>query len=131
LNDRLKEVRKQRESDRQEYDKRIAERDETLAKWKEAYAEAATVARSKEADRAKLEGDVTALKPALEVCRTRNVELVRINRDIIKRFDQVDLREIIERNDPLLGLRKVEVENEAQEFRNKVLDRQEIVKPKK
>ena len=40
-----------------DFNDRLAERDETLEKWKSAYGEAATVARAKDAERTKFQGD--------------------------------------------------------------------------
>ena len=45
-----------------DFNERIAERDDTLEKWKSAYGEAASVARTKDAERTKFEGEATALK---------------------------------------------------------------------
>src|SRR5262245_29752766 len=45
-----------------DFNDRLTERDEALEKWKTAYGEAATVARAKDAERARFESEAAALK---------------------------------------------------------------------
>ncbi len=62
LKAQLKKADKEHREAVDEFNQRLAERDETLEKWKSAYEEAATVARSKDAERAKFEGEATRLQ---------------------------------------------------------------------
>src|SRR5258708_33779631 len=65
-----------------DFNDRIAERDEALEKWKSAYAEAATVARAKDAERTKFEGEAAALKASNKACEVKNTRLVKAGNDI-------------------------------------------------
>ena len=54
-----------------DFNDRLTERDESLEKWKSAYEEAANVARAKDAERAKFEGEATAFKVSTKAARPR------------------------------------------------------------
>jgi chromosome segregation ATPase len=126
LSAKLKESRDKRKEERELFEKLLIERDETLEKWKSAYEEAANVARAKESERAKLDAEVKTLTPALEASRKRNAELQEIAREILRKYEDFGLREALSRAEPVFGLGKVRAESNAQEYRNKVLDRKEI-----
>ena len=51
----IKKLEKEQREAVEEFNQRLTERDETLEKWKGAYEEAALVARTKDAKRAKFE----------------------------------------------------------------------------
>jgi chromosome segregation ATPase len=110
-----------------EFNARLAERDETLDKWKSAYDEAATVARAKEAERVKLDAEVTVLKASNKSCAAKNTALVKVGNDILTQYDAMNPLEKLTVHEPLLGIRRVEHQNAVQDFRDKILDQQ--VKP--
>src|SRR5262249_55883628 len=60
----------------QDFNSRLDERNQTLEKWKDAYEEAATVARTKDAERAKFEGESKAYKASFKSCTAKNTQLV-------------------------------------------------------
>jgi len=110
-----------------EFNARLAERDDTLEKWKSAYDEAATVARAKEAERVKLDGEVTALTASNKSCAAKNAQLVKTGNDILTQYDAMDPMRKLVVHEPLLGIMRVEHQNAVQDFRDKILDQQ--VKP--
>jgi chromosome segregation ATPase len=110
-----------------DFNDRIAERDEALEKWKSAYAEAATVARAKDAERAKFEGEATALKASNKACEAKNTQLVKVGSDIVTQYEAMNPFEKILDHEPVFGLQRVQHQNAAQDFRDKVLDQK--VKP--
>lgn len=130
LSAKLRESREKRKEERELFERLIIERDETLEKWKSAYEEAATVARTKEAERAKLEAEVAALKPALETARKQNAELQGVAKEILHKYESFGLGEALGRAEPMFGLKRVQAETTAQEYRNKILDRKVIPAPK-
>lgn len=105
-----------------DFNDRLAERDETLEKWKDAYGEAATVARAKDAERAKFEAEATALKASGKACTAKNAQLVKIGQDIVTQYEAMNPLEKILDHDPVFGLKRVEHQNAAQDFRDKILD---------
>jgi chromosome segregation ATPase len=105
-----------------EFNDRLTERDESLEKWKSAYAEAATVARSKDAERTKFEATATALKASNKACEVKNAQLVKVGQDIVKQYEAMSPLEKIWDHEPVFGLKRVDHQNAAQDFRDKILD---------
>lgn len=105
-----------------DFNDRIAARDETLEKWKSAYAEAATVARAKEAERTKFEAEAKDLQSRNKTCEGKNTQLVKISHEIVTQYEAMNPLEKLLDHDPVLGLKRVEHQNAAQDFRDKILD---------
>jgi chromosome segregation ATPase len=110
-----------------EFNDRLTERDETLDRWKGAYGEAAGVARSKDAERTKFEAEAADLKSRYKVCEAKNDQLVKAGQDIVTQYEAMNPMEKIWDHEPLLGLKRVEHQNAAQDYRDKILDQK--VKP--
>ncbi len=106
----------------QDFNARLEDRNQTLEKWKEAYEEAATVARTKDAERAKFESESKNFKASTKSCVGRNIELVKVGRELLNRYDDLTIGDIIVAREPLIGLRRVEIQNLLQDYRDKVLD---------
>lgn len=105
-----------------DFNERIAERDESLEKWKSAYGEAAGVARTKDAERAKFEGEATTWKASTKACEAKNVKLVRIADDAVRQYEKMDPLEKVLHHDPAIGFKRVEHQNAAQDFRDKIIE---------
>lgn len=105
-----------------EFNQRLAERDETLDKWKAAYEEAATVARTKDAERAKFEGEATAYKASTKSCTAKNTELIKAGRELLARYRSLTLGDALVASEPLTGLGRVEAQNYLQDSTDKILD---------
>jgi chromosome segregation ATPase len=105
-----------------DFNERLTERDESLEKWKSAYGEAATVARTKDAERAKFEGEAAALKISGKACVAKNAQLVKVGNDILRQYEEMNPMEKIWHHEPVLGLKRVEHQNAAQDYRDKILD---------
>jgi chromosome segregation ATPase len=118
----LKKTEKEHRDAVEEFNQRLAERDETLEKWKSAYEEAATVARSKDAERAKFEGEATTYKASTKSCVAKNTLLVKAGKELVQRYKDVTIGEIIVAREPALSLRRVEVQNQLQDTQDKFLD---------
>src|SRR6201995_4455161 len=104
------ETRKIEKEEREAIDQfnaRLAERDETLEKWKTAYEEAANVARAKDAERAKFEGEATAYKASTKSCLAKNTQLMGVGRELLRRYEGVSFGDIAVINEPLTGVRRV------------------------
>ncbi|QPF94549.1 hypothetical protein [Bradyrhizobium commune] len=105
-----------------DFNERLAERDDSLEKWKTAYAEAASVARAKDAERAKFESDATTFKASTKACEAKNVQLVKVANDVVTKYEAMDPFEKVLDHDPVFGLKRVEHQNAAQDFRDKILE---------
>jgi chromosome segregation ATPase len=105
-----------------DFNERLTERDESLEKWKSAYGEAATVARTKDAERARFESEAAAFKTSSKACVAKNAQLVKVGNDIVRQYEEMNPMEKIWDHEPVFGLKRVEHQNAAQDFRDKVLD---------
>lgn len=110
-----------------DFNDRIAERDDALEKWKSAYGEAASVARTKDAERSKFEGEATALKASVKACEAKNVNLAKTANEIVTKYEAMNPLEKVLDHDPVFGLKRVEHQNAAQDFRDKIIEQK--VKP--
>ncbi|QQN61963.1 hypothetical protein JIR23_20360 [Bradyrhizobium diazoefficiens] len=105
-----------------DFNERLTERDDSLEKWKVAYGEAAGVARAKDAERAKFEAEATAFKASTKACEAKNVQLVKTANEVVTRYEAMDPFEKVLDHDPVFGLKRVEHQNAAQDFRDKILE---------
>jgi chromosome segregation ATPase len=105
-----------------DFNERLAERDDSLEKWKSAYGEAATVARTKDAERARFEGEAAAFKASAKACEAKNVQLLKVANDVVTQYEAMSPFEKILDHDPVFGLKRVEHQNAAQDFRDKILE---------
>ncbi|WP_076864500.1 hypothetical protein [Bradyrhizobium mercantei] len=122
LKAQLKKADKEHRDAVDEFNQRLAERDETLEKWKSAYEEAATVARSKDAERAKFEGEATAYKASTKSCIAKNTQLVKAGKEMVQRYKDLTIGEIVVSREPMIQQRRVEIQNQLQESQDKFLD---------
>lgn len=111
----------------EDFNQRLADRDEMLERWKNAYAEAAGVARAKDAERAKFEREAAAFKASTNSCEARNAELAKAGSEILERYEAMNPLEAIAVHDPVFGLKRVEHQNTVQDYRDRILDQK--VKP--
>jgi chromosome segregation ATPase len=122
----VREVEKQHREAVDEFNKRLAERDETLDKWKSAYEEAATVARDKDAARAKFEAEAAAYKASTKGCVDKNGQLIKAGHELLQRYQSVTIGDTIVAHEPMFGLRRVEIQNTIQDTRDKILDQKAV-----
>lgn len=122
LKAQLKKADKEHRDAVDEFNQRLAERDETLEKWKSAYEEAATVARTKDAERAKFEGEATAYKASTKSCIAKNTLLVKAGKEMVQRYKDLTIGEIVVSREPMIQQRRVEIQNQLQESQDKFLD---------
>jgi chromosome segregation ATPase len=118
----VKKIEKEHRDAVAEFNQRLAERDETLEKWKTAYEEAATVARDKDAERAKFESEANTYKASTKSCATKNGALVKAGHDLVQRYRAVTIGDTIVAHEPVLQFRRVEVQNQLQNDEDKFLD---------
>ncbi len=123
----VRDVKKQHREAVEEFNKRLAERDETLEKWKAAYEEAATVARTKDAERAKFEGQANAYKASVKSCVAKNEKMFKAGNELLHDHKAITIGDTIVAQEPVLGLRRVEIQNGIQTTRDKFLDQRETM----
>ena len=122
----VREAIKQQRDAVDEFNQRLAERDQTLDKWKSAYEEAANVARTKDAERAKFEAESNTYKASTKSCQDKNVQLVKVGRELLHRYEAVTLGDILASHEPLVGAHRVKIQNLLQDYNDKILDQKAI-----
>lgn len=95
---------------------------ESAQKWKSAYDEAAAALKAKESERASLAGQVATSGEQLERCQTQNQELFKLSSEILERYRNVGVSDVIATREPFLGLKRVELENLMQDDEDRLLD---------
>ena len=122
----VRQVEKQHREAVDEFNKRLSERDETLEKWKSAYEEAANVARDKDAARARFEGEANAYKASTKGCVAKNDQMLKAGRELLKQYKSVTIGDTIVAHEPMLGLRRVEIQNRIQDSGDQILDQKAV-----
>ena len=105
-----------------DFNARLDERNAALDKWKDAYGEAATVARAKDAERAKFEAESKDFQARNQNCTERNTRLVKVGQELLGRYRDVHFSDKLLAREPATGIKRVEVQNTLQEFGDRILD---------
>lgn len=100
----------------------IARADETLTKWKGAYEEAASAAQAKEAERAQLAAQLGGLSQRAQSCETKNAALFDAANEILDKLKNISVADAMAAHEPFVGLKKVALQNLAQDAEDKILD---------
>jgi chromosome segregation ATPase len=95
---------------------------EAMEKWKAAYGEAAAVARNREAEREQLAGQLRAAAESEALCREKNEALFTVGNEILDRWQSTGWADMLAAKEPFLGLKRVELENLAQDEADRLLD---------
>ena len=86
-----------------------------------------TLART-ESDKRQLEGVKVRQEKEIASCEGKNLKLYQTGRELMTRFEQKSCGEVIAQKEPFTGLKRVEIENLLEEYRDK-LDEQKLIKP--
>lgn len=105
-----------------ERERRIADLDAALAKWKVGYEEAAKVARTKESERAALAAEVASLKLTVADRERKNIALFNTSMEILERFENYALGKALGAREPFIGTMRTKVENLVQGYKDRILD---------
>ena len=110
-----------------DFNARLEERNAALEKWKDAYGEAATVARAKDAERAKFEAESKDFQARNQNCTERNQRLVKVGRELLGRYRDVHFSDRLLAREPATGIKRVDVQNVLQDYGDRILD-EELLK---
>ncbi len=87
-----------------------------LAEWKAGFQKAADVARSKEAERAKLAQEGIELHRLVADRESKNLALFRIGNEILKRYETFGLGTALGAREPFVGTTRVKLQNLVQDY---------------
>ena len=93
-----------------------------IAKYKDAYAQAANSAQQAQAGHDKLQTDLTASQNLLGVCETKNTQLIKVGNEILDAYQHFDFGDALGANEPFIGIKRVELENLAQDYGDRLYD---------
>lgn len=99
----------------------------SLAKWKTAYEQIQIAAQKSEAERAKLASESIILKRKVEDRERKNLELFKTANEILTRYEKFGLGEALTAKEPFTGITRVKLENQVQDYQDKIADQR--VKP--
>lgn len=108
-------------------DATIVELNESLEKWKVSQKKAADLAAAKEAQRAKLAGDVIALQQHVADQLLRNTAMFKLGSEILTRYEKFGLGESLAAREPFTGIARVKLRTLVQDYQDKLVD--ERIKP--
>jgi chromosome segregation ATPase len=93
----------------------------SLAKCEAAAQATSSSVRAEEAERARVENEVASLKERLAQTEARNARMYQVGKDILDWLDKLGFGAALAAREPFLGLKRVELENTAQDFEDKLL----------
>lgn len=105
-----------------EREKRIAEYQAALEKWKAGYEKAAATAQAKESERAKLAAETIVLKRVVADRESRNLALFSTANEILDRYQNYALGKALTAREPFIGTTRVKIENLVQGYQDKILE---------
>jgi chromosome segregation ATPase len=99
---------------------RVVAVQQDLAKTRDALALANTTAQQSESERDKLQANVTNSRTLLTACEGKNVELLQVGHEILDAYGKFDFAEALAASEPFTKLHRVELENQAQDFGDRI-----------
>jgi septal ring factor EnvC (AmiA/AmiB activator) len=105
----------------------LARLNEAIEKWKKGYAEVLAVAKGKEAERAKLAGELILLQRRVDDREIKNIALFKVGNEILNRYENFGLGDALAAKEPFVGSTRVKMEKLVQDYKDKLLDQK--IKP--
>lgn len=102
-------------------DSQVARLTEALEKWKAGYNQVVNIARTKEAERARLETEGILLQRKVEDREAKNLELFQVSNEILTRYEKFSLGDALAAKEPFIGTTRVKLENLVQGYQDKIL----------
>lgn len=138
LNRELKGERQQREALAKEIEQvkrdlagareRLEQTSGRLTETQQSLVQTQRTLAATEADKRNLEGIKTRNEREIALCEDKNLKLYQTGRELMVRFEKKSCGEVMAQGEPFTGLKRVEVENLLEEYRDK-LDEQKLIKP--
>jgi hypothetical protein len=107
--------------------RRLAAAEQDAATAKAAQVEAVAAAQKKEAENAQTIAGLTADKDRFAACRSKNEALLKIGYELLDRYENAGIGEMLGRKEPFTGIKRVALQNIEQETRDQL--RGNTVKP--
>jgi hypothetical protein len=93
-----------------------------LAKVKADLGQAADAAQKDKVERERMQADVLATASMLGACQAKNAKLLAIANQILREYENFDMLDAVGANEPFTKLKRVELENLAQDYQDRIDD---------
>ncbi|HEY5237622.1 MAG TPA: hypothetical protein VIJ62_04515 [Rhizomicrobium sp.] len=93
-----------------------------MAKVRDAYMQAADSAKQSQAERDKAQTALTGSQALLTECERKNGVLLHVGNEILDSYSRFDFGDALGANEPFIGTKRVELENLAQDFGDRLYD---------
>ncbi|MGH8446732.1 MAG: hypothetical protein ACREVL_15785, partial [Solimonas sp.] len=100
----------------------LDEREQAVQQWKQAYEQAAQLARTRDADAKQLDQQQQALSARAETCERDNGELVGIGEELLGRYRDKGVWAALRDSEPVTGIPRVRLEALAQQYHARIVD---------
>ena len=91
-----------------------------ITKYKDAYAHVVESSQQIHAERDRLAQEANSKLQLLAACETKNIQLIKISREVLAAYAKVGVKDALERGEPFIGLKRVKMERLAQEYGDQV-----------
>lgn len=94
----------------------VAASNEQTGKFKKAYDELLVMARAKEAERSKLQAQLTERDTQVQQCSVKNQQMYGVAKQILAAYENIDVAEVMKIRQPFAGSARVKFDELAQGF---------------
>lgn len=94
----------------------VAASNEQTGKFKKAYDELLVMARAKEAERSKLQAQLTERDTQVQQCSVKNQQMYGVAKQILSAYENIDVAEVMKIRQPFAGSARVKFDELAQDF---------------
>jgi chromosome segregation ATPase len=91
-----------------------------VSKYKDAAAQATTTAQKAQSDQTKLQTDLANAQALVGACEAKNAGLLKTGNEILDAYENFDFGDALGANEPFIQIKRVELENAAQDFDDKL-----------
>lgn len=110
------ELAEQQQNLRNEAQAFTAASNEQLGKFKKAYDDLLVLAKAKEAERARLQVQLTERDTQVQQCSVKNQQMYAVAKEILAAYEKIDVAEVMKIRQPFAGGARVKFEELAQVF---------------
>ncbi|MGZ8363807.1 MAG: hypothetical protein ACXW3D_07805 [Caulobacteraceae bacterium] len=100
-----------------------------LERYRAAYEQEGAKARDLQADRDRWKAAADQASSTATACKARNDQLLKVAYEILDAYKKADLDDVIGKKEPFFGLKRVQLENLAQGYEDKVYGARCDVRP--
>ncbi|WP_339466690.1 MULTISPECIES: DNA repair protein [unclassified Pseudomonas] len=94
----------------------VAASAEQTGKYKKAYDELLVMARAKEAERSRLQAQLTERDTQVQQCSVKNQQMYGVAKQILSAYENIDVAEVMKIRQPFAGSARVKFDELAQGF---------------